>query len=512
MNLFEQLNYYLKPQVVKKLEQPFEEDEKASEVSNSTEIASDAIDKLDVDVVSGSGYSSLLQINNMEGYNVNDMIMQYRRIAELGFVNEALWEIINQAIYKEDHYSDPVNISFNDPQDKLKDTIKEKITNEFMYLMDLLDFDDMGDEYFRRWYIDGRLIMQIVYDEKKINEGIKKVKLMSPLFLKRHEDKKTGKKFWVYDNTDIKSRSTSNSYNEVKEMAVVIPDELLVMVPSGVYDREQRFPVSYLHYALRDINRLDTLEDHFLIYRLVRAPERRIFYIDPGNLPPKKAEEYLRQVMNTYAQKKVYDDTKGTLVSKNQHPSILEDFFLLRRNGKGTEIDTVSGGGDLGTIDDLEYFKTKAYRALNVPEGRISKDSAQNTSVVAQTANEITREELKFSKYIDRLRGKFNVLFFKLLRTQLIRKKIIAKNEWPSIKRKIIFNYKSDTQFVQAKRLNLLQQKLDILRDAEDAIGKWITKRDVHKLVFDRSDEQIKEHYRSIEEERTLFPSDEDEY
>ncbi len=511
-SLKESLNYYLKPDIVKKLEQPFGKEEKDNSVKNSTEVAVDAIDKLDVDVVSGSGYSSLLQINNMDGYNVNDMIMQYRKISELGFVNEAIWEIINQAIYKEDHFQDPVDISFNDPQDKLKENVREKIVNEFKYIMDLLDFDDMGDEYFRRWFVDGRLIVQIIYDEKKIQDGIKKIKLMSPLFLKRHEDTKSRKKFWVYDNSDIKSRTTSDTYNEVKEVAVIIPDELLVMVPSGVYDREMRFPISYLHYAMRDINRLDTLEDHFLIYRLVRAPERRVFYIDPGNLPPKKAEEYLRQVMNTYTQKKVYDDSKGTLVSKNKHPSILEDFFLLRRNDKGTQIETIPGGGDLGTIDDLEYFKTKAYRALNVPQGRIDKDNAQNTSVIAQTANEITREELKFSKYIDRLRGKFNTLFFKLLHVQLVRKNVIAKHEWSEIKRKICFNYKSDTQFVQAKRLSLLEQKLNILSTAEEAVGKWVTKRDIHKLIFDRSDEEIKEHYKKLEEERTLYPDDEESY
>jgi hypothetical protein len=510
--LKENIEYYLKPETVAKLEKPFDDyDEKdKGRIKNSTEIATDAIDKLDVDVVSASSYSSLLQVNSMEAYNINDLIQTYRKTSELGFVNEAIWEIVNGAIYKEDHNQNPISLAFNDPQNKLKENIKEKILNEFEYLLDILDFDDTADEYFRRWYIDGRLIIQLVYDEKKIDEGIKKVKLMSPLFLKRHEDKKTGKKYWVYDNSDIKSKTNSNTYQEMTETAVVIPDELLIMVPSGIYDRDMRFPISYLHYAQRDINRLDTLEDHFLIYRVVRAPERRVFYIDPGNLPPKKAEEYLRQVMNTYAQKKVYDDANGTLVSKNKHPSILEDFFLLRRNGKGTEIDTLAGGGDLGSIDDLHYFKTKAYKALNVPMGRMSEDGKDNTPVVNQTANEITREELKFSKYIDRLRTKFNYLFKQLLKTQLIRKKIISKHEWDDIRRKLVFNYKSDTQFVQAKRLNLLQQKLEIVRDAEEYSGKWLSKRDIHKLVFDRSDEDIKKFYKGIEEERTLYPDDDD--
>ena len=328
---------------------------------------------------------------------------------------------------------------------------------------------------------------------------------MSPLNLKRVHDEKEKKNYWIYDNKKMKMQDGTT------DAMALIPDDLVIFTPSGVYSGESRVPISWLHTAIRDINRLDTLEDHFLIYRIVRSPERRVFYIDPGNLPAKKAEQYLKQVISTYKSKKTFNESNGTIMNRNQHPSMLEDFFLLRRNGKGTEIDSVGSVGGIESIEDLLYFQQKATRALNVPFSRMNNEDRQSSPSAAVTGNEITREELKFSKFIFKLQGKFNVLFFELLRRQLVYKNIITADEWKPLKRKIKFVYKSDSQFADTKRIKGFEQKINILRDVEEYEGKWFTRKDIYTKILGLTDEEIKKHENEVQEEKTKYGNDEED-
>jgi len=506
-SLTEQIKYFLQPEIVDKIQKPVEEfdEEKQKEKGKTTEFGSfDDVDALDVDTVSSTSYSTVFQLDKPDDKTLNDLIRRYRYVGQMSYVNDALDEIVNESIYKSELPDNPVTITYNDPQNKLKDTVKERISDEFQKLLDIMDFDDMGDSYFRQWYVDGRLLLQIVLDKNHLEKGIQKVKMMSPLNLKRNWDP-TEKVFtYVYDSESIKME-------DGRDAVLVVPDELMIFVPSGIYEGEKKIPISYLQTALKDINRLDTLEDHFLIYRIVRSPERRVFYIDAGNLPPKKAEQYLKQVINTYKQKKVYNETTGTLVSKNKHPSILEDFFLLRRNGKGTEIDTLSSVGDLGSIEDLLYFQRKAAKALHVPFGRLNSEDRQGSNIVMPTGNEITREELKFSKFIRKVQGKFNKLFSEILKKQLIYKKLIKAEEWMSIKRKLVFVYRSDTRFAQAKRHSNMQQQLDILSSADDYIGKWFSRDDVYKKILGKTDDEIREFEQRLAEEQAKYGDSEDD-
>jgi len=487
--------YFLQPDVVKDIQEPFKE----KPAKNTTEFGSETNDVKDVDVSisdSISGYfNTNFKLDRDPLNNVNDLIVRYRKVSELSYVNDAIDEIVCEAIIRETDGSNPVSIDFNDKSDPIKDDIKGKIVEEFANILDLLDFDDQGQDYFRQWYIDGRLLFQIVLkkDEKGIEKGIQKIKLMSPLYLKRFYDEKAQAYFYIYDDKQMK-----NSKNV--DVIGLIPDELVVFTPSGKYETEKKVPLSFLHTAVKDIQRLDTLEDHMLIYRISRAPERRVFYVDPGNLPPKKAEEYLQKIISTYRQKKVWDDNEGTLSAKVKHPSMIEDFFLLRRNGKATEIDTLAGGDALSQIEDLHYFNKKAMASLKVPFSRLNNEDRQMG--VSPTGNDITREEMKFHRYIMYLRYKFNVAFFELLRKQLLMKGIIEPNEWTSVKRKLVFKYKTDTQFIEAKKLQTMESRMAVLRDAIDYKDDYFSKKYIQKNILQFTTEEIEEIDNEIMEDK----------
>jgi hypothetical protein len=507
-DLTENIRYLIEPQVVQKLQKPMDYDDEFKKSAKTTEFGSPRDDDLlDVDAFSSSNFYTVYQADRPDDKTVNDLILKYRRMGQISYVQKAINEVVGECIFKDNLSGNQVAVDFNDPQNKLSDKVKERIIEEFDGLLDIMDFDDRGDDFFRQWYIDGRLLVQVILDKKNTAKGIEKTKIMSPLFLKRNYDVKSNTYYYVYETDSVKTnpygQDTSGSKQEM------IPDELVIFVSSGLYESEKKIPISFIHPAMKEINRLDTLEDHWLIYRIVRAPERRVFYVDPGNLPPKKAKELLNNVIATYKQKKLYDESTGTLRSRQQHPSILEDFFLLRRNGKGTEIDTIPGGGQgLGDVEELKYFEMKAARALNVPYSRLNSEDRAGSPSVALTGNEITREEIQFEKFVNKLRGRFNVLFKELLKKQLIYKKVIDINEWDSIKRKIKFVYKSDAQFAQAKRIQSLQNKLDILRDAEEYVGKYLTRKMIHKDIFGRTDDEIKKLESQVEVEKSKYSDD----
>jgi uncharacterized protein YajQ (UPF0234 family) len=496
-SLFEKIKggfgYILKPEILQKLQEPFE----LSSKPETTEFKEPKIDVQNVDAIVSSGYFLTQFVDEKSSLStINELIIKYRLSSSLAYINQAINEIVNESVIRDE--VENVVIQFNEKSAKIGDTLKKKITEEFYNILDLLNWDDDGDELFRKWYIDGRLLIQVVLEPKNLKKGIVELKTMSPLFLKRVFDKDKKEYYYIYD-----TRELQNSSNQ--QILGKIPDELVILTPSGLYEGEKRTPVSWIHYALRDINRLDILEDHMLIYRIVRSPERRVFYIDVGNMPPKQAEMYMQKVINSYKQKKTLDDTTGFLAPKTKHPSILEDFFLMRRNGKGTEIDTLPSVGGLESIEDLKYFQNKALQAMNVPFSRLNFDDRQENVSMSLTNNDITREELKFLKFITRLQGKFSILFLQLLRKQLIYKNIIKPEEWKEIKRKINFKWKQDSVFVEAKKLNNLQARLNILRDVQEYQGTYFSSDYIWKQILGMSDKEIDQMKIQIQADKAII-------
>jgi hypothetical protein len=493
----ENRGFYLTPSEVDKVEKPFEEILPAE----STEFG-DSRDLKDVDVVSASHYLSPFGMFQQKTSNQNEMVQQYRNVSQLSYVCDAVDEISNESLVYDDQADKMVYINWNDKQNKVSENMRNRVIQEFDTILELLNFEEDGHDYFRQWYIDGRIIFQIVLNKRKISSGISKIKIMSCMHLSRMFDPNEDRYFWIYDNKQMKD-------NQGRDIVGKIPDELMVYVPSGIYikDQEEKLvAVSYLHTALRDINRLDTLEDHLLIYRLVRAPERRVFYIDTGNLPPAKAEEYLKQVIASWRNKKTYDEVLGNVSVRTKTPSMLEDIFLLRRNGQGTAVETLGSGTGLGDLNDLQYFRQRVFNALKVPFSRVNyEDSKAALNRLSPSANEITAEEVKFHKFISRLQAKFGVLFLKLLHRQLIYKNIIKPEEWTILKRRMKIVFRSDAMFSEAKRIKNLKDKFELLGNAEKYEGKYITRRQILEEIMGKSPEEIMELERELEEEKTKY-------
>lgn len=497
----EGIRYAFSDDVVKKIEEPFDsEKEVAATEEKTTQFGDPKLqDFADVDVISGSNYASLFMPSYASEQTLDELMKLYRQMAGYSYVNQGIWEIVNSAIVQTDDATDVVKIDFNDKQDKIPKKIKDSIFTEFNNILTIMDFDVSAPDLFRQWFVDGRLLLQVVVNPNKLAEGILNIYSMSPLNLKRQYNKREKKVFYVYDE--------SKNYDMYgKKLISIIPEDLVVFVPSGVYETERRIPVSYLHYALKDINRLNTLEDHFLIYRIVRSPERRVFYIDPGNLPPKKAEEYLRQVIAQYRQKKIFDEQTGTIQSRVKHPSIIEDFFMLRREGKGTAIETIGSADALQTIDDLLYFQRKAARALRVPWSRINYEDRKDQSVY-ENDSMISAEENRFLSYIRHLRTKFSVMFYELLKRQLIFKNIIKIEEWENIKKHIKVIWRSDDEYVLKKKMNSLNKKLEVLGTASQYEGKYMSREDIYKQVLCMTDEEIESLEKKLIEEKSKYKS-----
>ena len=471
-------------------------DEKTKKEVKTTEFGKDDNIK-DVDVyrdnISGSGYFS-------EGFNTKDQMRDidqlmrlYEAVSQLSLPFDSINEINNEAILVNDR--DRISIDFEDYKKELDDNLKEKISHEFYSLLDVMNFDDEAHDWFRQWFIQGRLLVQIVLNEDKPKDGIQKFKIMSPYNLKRYYSKRDEKFYYIYKKDNVANYSIDEDNSGAK-----IPDDLILFIPSGLYlSYEKKIPISFLHPAIKAIQRLDILEDHVLIYRISRAPERRVFYIDPGDIPPKKAELYLQKIISKYKQKQMWDTTNGVLTSKAKHPSMVEDFFLLRRNGKNTEIDTLPSGGALSDIEDLHYFKRDAVRSLRVPFSRLNYEDRQNN--VTYNAD-ITREEVQFSNYIKLLTGKFSVLFKKALKKQLVLKGIISEEDWSMVSRKLIFNFKRNSQYNDLLELQNLETRLSLLRDANDAKDDGYLSVDyIKKNILGFSEEQIREIEREKQQE-----------
>ena len=449
------------------------------------------------DAVSGGFYSAVMDTDG-RSRTEDDLIRRYRDIAIQPECDSAIEDIVSEAIA-----SDERDMCVSISLDKLKysQNIKNKIREEFENVLKLLDFDTKAHDIFRRWYVDGRIFYHKVIDSDNPRQGIQSVRYVDPRKIKKiRETDKTGskgidvvkkvKEYYLYNPA---GGSVNNATTGLR-----LTLDSVTYCPSGLIDMHKGTVLSYLNKAIKPVNQLRMIEDAVVIYRISRAPERRIFYIDVGNLPKIKAEQYLRDVMNRYRNKLVYDASTGEIRDDRNQMSMLEDFWLPRREGgRGTEITTLPGGSNLGEIDDITYFQRKLYRSLNVPISRL--EAEQNFSLGRST--EITRDELKFTKFVARLRKKFSVIFTDMLRTQLVLKGVIADEEWKDMKEHIQYDFLQDNNFTELKNAELMKERLEMLGQVESYVGQYFSKSWVKKNVLKFTDEEIEEMDNEMEQE-----------
>ena len=447
-----------------------------------------------------------------------DLIRRYREMALHPECDGAIEDVVNEAIVS-DLYDSPVEIELSNvnASDKVKDTIRK----EFRGIKEMMDFDKKSHEIFRNWYVDGRLYYMKVIDTKKPEDGIQEIRYIDPMKMKFvRQEKKKNRNLGGVDLTNAFKGSEKELYPEIEEYYVYTPKpnypvgsmggtantktsikiakDSITYVTSGLFDRNKGTCLSYLHKAIRALNQLRMIEDSLVIYRLSRAPERRIFYIDVGNLPKVKAEQYLRDVMMRYRNKLVYDANTGEVRDDRKFMSMMEDFWLPRREGgRGTEITTLPGGQNLGELSDIEYFQKKLYRALSVPESRIASDGGFNLG----RSSEILRDELKFAKFVGRLRKRFANMFNDMLRTQLILKNVITPEDWKSLSDHIQYDFVYDNQFAELKESELTNERLGTLATIEPYIGKYYSNQYVRKKILRQTDSEIIEIDEQIEQE-----------
>lgn len=461
-------------------------------------------------IVGGGGYFG--QYLDMDGSirSDNDLIMKYRSMAMHSEIEMAVEDILNESIIYEIDYP-AVKIRLE--QVNTSDTIKKKIEEEFATLLKLLNFTNKGYDIFRRWYIEGRLYFHLIVDKVNPKKGIVELRSVDPVKIKKikqvYKEKdpatqvsmitKVDDFFLYFDKAYMdKYGSGLQTINTQGIEGLKISNDAVCYVPSGLYDFENKRVIGYLHKAIKPLNQLRMIEDAVVIYRISRAPERRIFYIDVGSLPKTKAEQYLREIMNKYRNKIVYDPNTGEVRDDRKHMSMLEDYWLPRREGgRGTEISTLDGGQNLGEMEDVEYFKRKLYRSLNVPITRLEPDSGFNLG----RASEITRDELKFNKFIDKLRSAFSQLFLNLLRTQLLLKGVMREDEWKSIEQDIRFDYNRDSYFTELKNTEIMKERLELLRDMEEHIGTYFSRNFIKKNILHQSEKEIREMEKEIDKE-----------
>ena len=450
-------------------------------------------------VNSAAAYYGLVM--DVEGIvkNENDLIRRYREIAQYADTDGAIEDIVNEAII-----SDEGSIKLDLEKLKLSESIKKKIQDEFQNVLRLLKFSERGHDIFRQWYIDGRLYYHILIDENNIKAGIVELRSVDPRKIRRIkniEKKKTDRGIEVVSKVEEYYLYNDKGITEQTTQGIKLTLDSVIYAPSGLVDHNTGMMLSHLHKAIKPTNQLKMIEDAVVIYRISRAPERRVFYIDVGNLPKLKAEQYVNDIMTKFRNKVVYDATTGEVRDDRKHLSMMEDFWMPRREGgKGTEITTLPGGQNLGDIQDIQYFQQKLYQALNVPLSRLQQQ--QGFSLGRST--EITRDEIKFSKFIARLRKRFNNLFAEALRVQLVAKGVIRGDEWDSIKENLIFIYDQDNHFTELKNNEILMQRIQMLQQMDPYIGKYYSSTWVKKNVLQLTEEEIEEMDKEIEEDKEL--------
>ena len=469
---------------------------------------------LDVSGTPGGAYATYL---DMEGAAKNemDLIQRYRQMSLYPECELAVDDIVNEAIVC-DREEAPISINLENVN--LSPDIKEKIQENFHEVSDLLRMRDGGYDTFKKWYVDGRLYYHIIIDPNNTKRGILELRPIDSLKIKKVRQILPPK-----DPSDLQAPPRVEEYFSFNDGGMdgkkggqivrVAPDSI-AYAHSGLLNEDRKMVLSYLHKAIKPLNQLRMIEDAVVIYRISRAPERRIFYIDVGNLPKIKAEQYLKDIMTRYKNKMVYDAQTGELRDDRKHMSMLEDYWLPRREGgRGTEITTLPGGENLGELDDVIYFQKKLYKALNVPSSRLEQESG----FVLGRAAEISRDEVKFTRFVERLRNRFGHLFNTCLEKQLILKGILTLNDWRMIEQKIHYEWQTDSQFAELKEAEMLTERLNLLQSmnfADEIVGNFYSKEFVRKRILKQTQEEIMEIDKQIELEKAAAPPEEegDEY
>ena len=480
-------------------------DQEKEDAKRLSFVAPDSDDGLGYVVNAGGHFGQYVDMEGDKAKTEIQQIIKYRNVAMQPECDAAIEDIVNESIVADEN-SAPVELNMDslDQSDKIKDMIKE----EFEHVVKLLNMNWQGHDIFRRWYIDGRLYFHKIIDEKNPKAGIIELRNIDPTKIrkirevKEERDPTTGtkmikgvKEYYLFQNNAMSKSS----------QGLKISKDAVTYVTSGVLDPSRKRVLSYLDKAMKTVNQLRMLEDSLVIYRLARAPERRIFYIDVGNLPKGKAEEYLRNIMTKYRNKLVYNASTGEMKDDRKHMSMLEDFWLPRREGgRGTEITTLPGGENLGQIDDIVYFQKKLYKSLNVPVNRLEQEAQFSLG----RSSEITRDELKFQKFINKLRKRFSILFIDLLKTQLVLKGIVTEEEWDEMKQEINIDYQQDTHFSELKESELLRERLGTIREIDEYVGKYFSAEWIRKNVLRQTDDDIKEIDDQIQAEKDAAPDE----
>ena len=445
----------------------------------------------------GAHYGTYVNVDGGEHSKDNlQNIKQYRAVAIHPEVDAAIEDIVNESITSEQ--GSPLQLILDDVE--TSDSIKKAIQEEFENVCGMMNFHEQGHDMFRRWYVDGRLYHHLVVDENNLKAGIQEIRPIDSAKIRKVKEVKK-KKDPVTGASLVENINEFYIYQEKPggtNQGVKLSPDSVSYVTSGLLDVDRKRVVSFLHKALKPINQLRMMEDSLVIYRLARAPERRIFYIDVGNLPRGKAEQYMKDIMSRYRNKLVYDANSGEIKDDRKHMSMLEDFWLPRREGgRGTEISTLPGGENLGQIDDIVYFQKRVYRSLNVPMNRLEQESQFSLG----RSTEITRDEVKFQKFIDRLRKRFSHLFYGILQKQLIMKGLITEEDWNSWKNDIIVDYVKDNHFTELKEAEILREKLQSMDQVSQYVGDYFSKEWVMRNVLLLGDEDIDKMKKEIQDE-----------
>ncbi len=454
-------------------------------------------------ITSAAYYGTYVDLDGTAKNEV-ELISRYREMAMQPEIESAIDDIVNEAIVQDDD-GKITEIVLDDL--KQNDKIKKAIKEEFNNILRLINYQNMAQDIFRRYYVDGRMYYHIIIDRDNPQEGIKELRYIDPRKLrkvreiKKQKDERTGadimkpvNEYYIYNDKVVTGSSSNYGPTGVR-----ITTDSIISVVSGLMDSRRAVVLSYLHKAIKPLNQLRMIEDATVIYRISRAPERRIFYIDVGNLPKLKAEQYLRDIMVKYKNKLVYDSNTGEVRDDRKHMSMLEDFWLPRREGgKGTEITTLPGGQNLGELEDVKYFQKKLYGALSVPISRLEP----NQGFSLGRTSEITRDELKFSKFVDRLRSKFSDVFDQALRVQCVLKGVCTNEEWDLFKENVHYDFIKDNNFSELKEAELMTQRLTLLSAVDPYTGRYFSQQWIQQNVLRMNDDEIKVLQKQIDKEK----------
>lgn len=466
----------------------------------------------------GGAYGYYLDIEG-SAKTESELVTRYRSMSMQPEVQQAIDEIVNEAISVDSHEK-VVEVQLGDTE--LSDRVKEMVSEEFENILRMMDFSNQAYEIFQRFYVDGRINYHIIIDEENLGEGIKELRYLDPRKIRliretdsRTLDKNTGlpmkrvkKEYFMYSENGFGSATNSPSASTQSMTGYRIAKDSIARVTSGLMNETQSLVLSHLHRAIKPLNQLRVLEDATIIYTLTRAPERRIFYVDVGNLPKAKAEQYLTDMMARHKNKLQYDSATGEMSDSRKFMTMTEDFWFPRREGnRSTEVDTLAGGASLNDNDNLSYFQKKLYKSLGVPVSRLEPENMYSFGRVS----EMSRDEIRFAKFIRRLRARFSILFDTVLEKQLVLKGILTPDEWNEVKDLIRYDFMKDNYFEELKQMEIIRERVNTLRDVEEHVGVYYSRAWVRKNILFMSEEEQEEIAKQIETEKETEPTDDEE-